>query len=67
MDVSSTEIEVVVDRDSIGNRELSIDASGKAYGKSSLHINVNGSQQIVMLDGRQVELLLKLLGVVPYA
>lgn len=46
--------------------DFKVDAHRRAFGRSSLFVTVGDQEQVVVLSARQVELLLKLIGVIPY-
>jgi hypothetical protein len=47
--------------------EFVVDALGNMFAKTSIELAVDGRQNIVVLDAEQVELLLKILRIAPYA
>ena len=48
------------------SQELVVDKSGNSFGRGSLTVDRNGVRSLVLLEARQVELVLKTLRVVPY-
>lgn len=45
---------------------LATDSMGNAFSSASLNVVLDGNNVLVILDGRQTELLLKLVGLLPY-
>lgn len=51
----------------VDSPDFRVDEHRRAFVRSTLYIDTEQDHQVVVLSARQVELLLKLLGVVPYA
>jgi len=46
--------------------EMVIDGKGNAFGKAAIEAEIDGKKSLIILEARQVELILKLLGIAPY-
>jgi hypothetical protein len=46
--------------------EMVIDAKGDIFSRGAIEADVDGRKKFIMLEARQVELLLQLLGIVGY-
>jgi hypothetical protein len=68
-EITVNTVGIPIERESpsrIETPEIVIDPKGNAFGKAAVEAVIDGKKSLIALEARQVELLLKLLRIVPY-